>query len=166
MERKLMTSNNPQVSNDVYRKSLNTALRILTVRDHSKYELERKLKQRGITGQLLDNVIAACERYDYINDVRTAQVYIRQRKRKGYGLKRIRYELTKKGLKGDRIQGILTECMSETDERECAHRLLQKHFDRFARETDILKRKNKIYRFLHTRGFSEGIISELIKNVG
>jgi len=154
------------ISKDLYRKSLNTALRILTGRDHSKYELEQKLKQRGIAGQLLDNVISTCERYDYINDERTAQMYIRQLKRKGYGLKRIRYELKKKGLKGNRIHGILSGSLSEADERECAQRVLQKHLGRFEREKDSLKRRAKIYRFLYARGFPEGIISELMKKVG
>lgn len=164
--RNQVTGDRPDISKELYRKSLNTALRILTGRDHSKYELEQKLKQRGITGELLDNVILVCERYDYINDERTAQIYIRQLNRKGYGLKRIRYELTKKGLRGNRIHGILSESLSETDERECAQRVLQKHLNRFERENDSLKRRAKIYRFLYARGFSEGIISELMKKVG
>jgi regulatory protein len=161
-----VTGDRSEISKDLYRKSLNTALRILTGRDHSKYELEQKLKQRGISGQLLDNVISTCERYDYINDERTVQVYIRQLKRKGYGLKRIRYELTKKGLKGNRIHDILSGSLSEADERECAQRVLQKHLGRFEREKDSLKRRAKIYRFLYARGFSEGVISELMKKVG
>ena len=163
---KQVTGDRPGISKNLYRKSLNTALRILTGRDHSKHELEQKLKQRGISGELLDNVISTCERYDYIDDERTAQLYIRQLKRKGYGLKRIRYELIKKGLQGNRIDGILSEGLSETDERECAHRVLQKHLSRFEREKDSLKRRAKIYRFLYARGFPEGIISELMKRFG
>jgi regulatory protein len=158
--------NKPDTSEDLYRKALNTALRILTGRDHSKYELEQKLKQRSITGELLDKVISTCERYDYVNDERTAKVYIRQLNKKGYGLKRIRYELSKKGLKGRRIDGVLSESLCEEDERECARRVLQKHLKRFERESDFLKRRDKIYRFLYSRGFSDGIISEIMKKFG
>ena len=158
-----VTVDQPEVQDDRCRKALNTALRILTRRDHSKYELEQKLKQRGITGEVLDSVISACERYDYLDDERTAQVFIRQLVRKGYGLKRIQYELKKKGIKGQRIQDILADSLSEIDERECAQQVFQKHRRRFAREKNISKRKDKIYRFLYARGFSEGIISELMK---
>jgi regulatory protein len=161
-----VTRNKPDTSEDLYRKALNTALRILTGRDHSKYELEQKLKQRSITGELLDKVISTCERYDYVNDERTAKVYIRQLNKKGYGLKRIRYELSKKGLKGRRIDGVLSESLCEEDERECARRVLQKHLKRFERESDFLKRRDKIYRFLYSRGFSDGIISEIMKKFG
>ena len=116
--------------------ALNSALRILTRRDHSRFELEQKLKQRGFKKRDIDDAVSACERFDYINDLRTAQVYIRQLKRKGYGKKRIRLELSKKGLKGSRIQGILDDSVSIPDEREVAEGLLRKHMVRFEREPD------------------------------
>ncbi len=135
------------------KKALNTALRILTPRDHSKYELVQKLKQRGFSREDIDAAISSCERFDYINDERTAQIYIRQLKRKGYGKKRIRLELNKKRLKGDRIQGILDQSLSEADEREGAARILKKNvkrrasFPRSARESitrnPVLGRKEK-----------------------
>jgi regulatory protein len=154
-----VSSNKPDSSN----KALNAALRILTPRDHSKYELVKKLKQRGFSSVDIDDTISACERFDYINDIRTAQVYIRQLKRKGYGKKRIQLELNKKGLKGTRIQSILDQSVSEADERKDAARILKKNIKRFKREKDRLKRRDKIYRFLHARGFARGVIAENIK---
>ena len=154
-----MNSNKPDSSN----KALNAALRILTPRDHSKYELVKKLKQRGFSSADIDDAISACERFDYINDIRTAQVYIRQLKRKGYGKKRIQLELDKKGLKGDLIQGILDQSVTAADEREGAARILKKNIKRFDREKNRLKRRDKIYRFLHARGFLQSVISESLK---
>ncbi len=148
------------------KKALNTALRILTPRDHSKYELVQKLKQRGFSREVIDAAISSCERFDYINDERTAQDYIRQLKRKGYGKKRIQLELNKKGLKGTRIQSILNQSVSEKDEKEGAERLVKKNIKRFEREKDALKRRDKIYRFLHARGFSQGVIAEIVKRLG
>ena len=159
------SSNRHNTSQNLYSKAMNTAVRILTARDHSKYELVQKLKKRKYKNDIIDQVISACEHYNYINDERTAQVYIRQLNKKGYGLKRIRYELSKKGLKGSHINGILSESLSEEDQRNCAWSVFQKHFTRFEKEKDLLKRKNKIFRFLYSRGFSEGIISEIIKKV-
>jgi regulatory protein len=145
------------------KRALNTALRILTRRDHSRYELVRKLKQRGFSKEDIDDAVSSCEKFDYVNDERTTKVYIRQLKRKGYGKKRVQLELSKKGLKGDRIQGILDQSVSETDEREGAARILKKNNKRFEREKDSLKRRDKIYRFLHARGFSQGVIAENLK---
>ena len=145
------------------KKAFDTALRILTPRDHSKYELVKKLKQRGFSSADIDDAISACERFDYIDDIRTTQVYIRQLKRKGYGKKRIQLELNNKGLKGDRIQGILDQSVSEADEREGAARILKKKIKRFEKEKDRSKRRAKIYRFLNARGFSREVIAENLK---
>jgi len=146
-----------------YRKALNAALRLLTRRDHSKYELARKLKQRGIQPEVVDQVILACEQFDYINDERTAPLFIGQQARKGYGIKHIRHELKMRGLGGKHIPEILAESMAEYDEREGAARIVQKHAKRFERESDPQKRKEKVYRFLYARGFSKEVILELIR---
>ena len=142
---------------------MNSALRILTRRDHSRHELVQKLKLRGFSRSDIDDAVSACERFDYINDIRTAQVCVRQLKRKGYGKKRIKLELNKKGLKGSRIQGILENSVSLTDEQEGAEQILRKHMHRFEREREESKRRNKIYRFLHARGFAPEVIAETIK---
>jgi regulatory protein len=161
-----MTIDMQKSSNDPYRKALNTALRILTRRDHSKHELIQKLKVRGYAGKVIDEVITECERLEYINDQRTAQVFIRQLHRKGYGRKRIRFELNLKGLCGKHIQTVFSKSISDADEYQCAEKIFQKHARRFDQEKDVLKRKDKICRFLYGRGFSKTVISELIHKIG
>ena len=159
------TSNAANSSTGDYRKALNTALRILTGRDHSKYELTRKLKQRGFKSEDIEMAVSECVRLDYINDERTSRVYINQMIRKGHGVNRIRHDLNKKGLKGQHIQNILSETVSDVDERESAARILEKNIRRFERETDLKKRRGKIYRFLYARGFSRDTIRKLIKKL-
>lgn len=156
------TSNTANSSTGDYRKALNTALRILTGRDHSKYELTRKLKQRGFKSEDIEKAVSECERFDYIHDERTARVYISQMMRKGHGLNRIRHEMNKKGLRGKRIQNILSEIVSDIDELDGAERILKKNIKRFERESDLKKRRGKIYRFLYARGFSQDTIRKLI----
>ena len=144
---------------------MNTALRILSRRDHSTHELSQKLKGRGYSGEIIEDVISECKRYDYINDERTAQVFIRQLLRKGYGRKRIRLQLNLKGLGGTHIQADLSKCISDADEYQCAEKIFQKNARRFDREKDALKRKDKIYKFLSGRGFSNMVISEIIRKI-
>jgi regulatory protein len=151
--------------NETYRKALNTALRVLTRRDHSKHELFQKLKARGYAAEIINDVISQCERLDYINDERTAQVLIRQLHRKGYGVKRIAFELTLKGLGCKQGQELVSQSISLSDERQGADKIYQKNIRRFEREKDVSKRKDKIYRFLYGRGFSKTVISELIGKI-
>ena len=155
------TSDDPNSLLGGYPKALNTALRILTGRDHSKSELNRKLKRRGFSPEDIEKAVSECERLDYINDERTARVYINQMIRKGHGLNRIRHEMDKKGLRGQRIQNILGEIESDIDEVQDAERILEKNIKRFERENDLKKRREKIYRFLYARGFSPDTIRYL-----
>lgn len=158
-----MTENSGQRTEDSYRKAFNTALRLLARRDHSKYELAQKLKQRAFADEVVEKVLLECERLDYLNDERTAQVFIAQLIRKGYGAQCIRAELKRKGLTGKRIAGVLNAILSEVGEQENAERVLMKNIKRFDREEDRQKRKAKIFRFLSARGFETQIIAELLK---
>jgi regulatory protein len=145
--------------------AMNTAVRILANRDHSKYELKQKLRQRGFTNKVIDTVIAECERFNYIDDLRTAHVYISQLKRKCFGKRYVRMALKKKRLSGNAIENILLENYPDTDETEKAGKLLEKKMEAFARETDQKKRREKMYRFLYARGFKTEIIVNLMRDL-
>ena len=145
-------------------KAMNTAVRILANRDHSEYELKLKLQQRGFTSLSINSVMAECERFGYIDDKRTARIYISQLKRKCFGKRYIRQALKKKRLSGAAIEKILLEDYPDVDEVEHAGRLLEKKMKTFARETDHKKKSDKIYRFLYSRGFSPAVISDLIRD--
>lgn len=144
---------------------MNTAVRILTPRDHFKYELRQKLQQRGFASDVIDTVITACERLNYIDDKRTAYIYISQLKRKCFGKRHIRLALKKKRLSGAVIEKILLENYTEAEEHEKAGKLLEKKMKTFMREEDSKKRRDKIYRFLYSRGFDKDIIADLLRNL-
>jgi regulatory protein len=149
--------------NESYRQVLNTAVRILTTRDHSKYELIQKLRQRGCAGEISDAVIARCEDLGYIDDHRTARVYILQLKRRCFGRRYVRMALKKKHLMGAAIETILVEHYPGEDEYVHAGRLLEKKKKSFASEADPRKRNDRIYRYLYSRGFSPAVIRSLLK---
>ncbi|NIV71684.1 MAG: hypothetical protein GWN44_02870, partial [Calditrichae bacterium] len=126
--------------------------------------MKQKLQQRGFESNVINTVIVECERFNYINDKRTADVYISQLKRKGFGKRYIRMALRKKRLSGTAIENILQKNYPEADELENAGRLLEKKMKMFEREADLKKRREKMYRFLYSRGFSATLISALIRN--
>ena len=144
---------------------MNAAVRVLTQRDHSKYELKQKLQQRGFASEVIDRVTLECERLNYIDDKRTARVYISQLKRKRFGIRHIRMALKKKRLYGADIEAILSENYAKIEERENADTLLEKKMKTFNREENLKKRRDKIYRFLYSRGFNKDIIADLIRDL-
>ncbi len=147
------------------KQAMNTAVRILTHRDHSTYEMKQKLRRRGFASKVIDAVIVTCARCGYLDDERTAQVYILQLKRKCFGKRYIRLALKRKRLVGETIERILLENYPADDEYKYAGRLLAKKMKRFERETDFHKKSDKIYRFLYARGFNTAVISDLIQNL-
>ena len=146
-------------------KAMNAAVRILTHRDHFKNELKQKLQQRGFASEVIDAVITECERLNYIDDNRTALVYISQLKRKCFGKRHIRLALKKKRLNGAAIEKFLLENYTETEEHENGVRLLEKKIKTFNREENLKKRRDKIYRFLYSRGFNKDVITDLLRDL-
>jgi len=153
------------LSNSGYQKALETALRLLTRRDHTSFEILQKLEQRGYGGGIIDRVLAKCRRLDYIDDERTARIYIGQLARRGFGFRRIRVELRKKGLAGERFETILNQRRDEIDEHKIARKVMLKKMKSFKNVEDLQERRNKMYRFLHSRGFEASVISELIREI-
>jgi regulatory protein len=148
-----------------FQQAMNTAVRILANRDHSKYELKQKLRQRGFANKVIDAVMLECERFNYVNDPRTAHVYISQLKRKCFGKRYIRMALKKKHLSGTAIENMMLQNYPDADEFEKAGKLLEKKMEAFQREADQKKRRQKMYRFLYARGFKTEIIIDLIRNL-
>ena len=159
----MWTMSLPDPAKTAQTNAMNTAIRILAHRDHSKYELKQKLQQRGFARPVIDEVMVKCERFGYLDDQRTARIYILQLKRKGFGRRYIRLALKKKRLMGAASEKIIVENYPGEDEYKHAGRLLEKKMKTFARETDPKKRNDKIYRFLYSRGFSPAVISDLIQ---
>jgi SOS response regulatory protein OraA/RecX len=66
-------------------------------------------------------------------------------------------------LSGAAIEKIFSENYPGVDEYEHAGRLLEKKMKTFERVADLKKRREKIYRFLYSRGFSPAVIRDLVK---
>ena len=79
--------------------------------------------------------------------------------RKGFGAKRIRQEMGKKGLRSSSIQRILSESVSEADEREGAEHILKKHIKKFERENDLKLVSEKLTR----KGFAADCVHTVFR---
>ena len=145
-----------------FRDAMNRAVRLLAGRNHTKAELVRKLRQRKIGEKLVDAVIRECERLKYIDDRVTAGYLLWELKRRGYGSERIRSEMARKGLDSALVDELVAERIDPEEELENAFRMFDKKRRTFLRETDVRKRRDKIYRYLYSRGFSSSTITEVI----
>ena len=86
------------MSDDIFNAVYNKALDLLSRREHSSKEIREKLILRFDDIVIINSVITKLEENNLINDIRFAEAYVSSRKRKGFGPKKIAFELLSKGV--------------------------------------------------------------------
>lgn len=133
------------------------ALRLLSQREHSRLELERKLaKYEDAPGTLavaLDELTAK----DFISEVRVVQSVLHQRAPK-LGAMRVRHELQQKGIAPDAV----AEAVAQLQDSELprARALWQRRFGVPATE---VKERARQARFLAARGFGGATVAKVLR---
>jgi regulatory protein len=127
----------------------NKALDIISRREHSKKELKEKLQKKFDATNVIDEVIEKLTNNNLINDERYAEMYTTIRKRKGFGPKRIEYELSSRGINNS-ISSIAIDEVGGWN--EAAQDVFNKKFKHGVAEQ--YKQKAKQKNFLQNRGFS------------
>jgi regulatory protein len=136
-----------------------TALRLLAQREHSRWELTRKLSGRGFELAAIAPVLAQLEAHDYLNETRLAERYTAERRNKGFGPLRIRAELRDKGVAEELIDAALAPHRETW--AECLATLYARRFD----DTPPCDRADygRRARFLEQRGFSPDAIRRVLR---
>ena len=127
----------------------NKALDILSRREHSKQELKLKLSAKFEDINLIRDAIDRLEKNNLLNDSRFAEMYVSIRKRKGFGPKRISYELSNKGIEESVSNQIIS---AEGAWEDAALMVFKKKYKEGVSEDTKVKLKQK--SFLQNRGFS------------
>ena len=138
----------------------NQALRLLASREHSRWELERKLLARGYEAAVLAGVLDALTETGLLSDERMAEAYVAGRLRKGFGPLRLRQELRERGLDDDLIGPCLDR--STSDWLELMTRVAARKFGP-GRVTDR-KELARRARFLEYRGFPPDLVGRYLRD--
>ena len=132
------------------------ALRLLSQREHSRTELERKLAQHEEVPGELAKALDELQARDFINDVRAVDSLVNRRAGK-LGSVRIKQELARKGLSGQVVAEALTGL--KDSELSRAQEVWRKKFDSLPQDP---KTRAKHMRFLLTRGFSAEVVRQVV----
>lgn len=125
------------------------AMQLLSIREHSQWELKQKLGNLCENSEL-SSLLTQLVEENYQSDDRYAEVFIRSKVSKGEGRQRIAKELSMKGVSAEICKRALDE--AEVDWYEAAKRVKEKKFG-LPHPTDY-KEKAKQTRFLQYRGFT------------
>ena len=134
------------------------ALRLLSAREHSRAELERKLAPYEEEPGALTKVLDALQAKDFINEARVVESVVHRRSAK-LGSARIRYELSGKGLAAEVVEQAVQ--LLRGSELERARAIWQ---NKFGARPDSPAEQGKQIRFLASRGFDGDTIRRVIAN--
>jgi regulatory protein len=134
------------------------ALRLLSQREHSRAELERKLtryeEEPGSLARVLDELAAK----DFISEPRVVASVLNQRAARS-GALRVRQELQAKGIAPEAIAEAVAG-LQATEVERAAH-LWRRRFD--AAPADARERAKQA-RFLLARGFSGAVVAKVMRS--
>ena len=128
------------------------ALGLLVRREHSRPELARKLRARGVPADEAKAAVEQMARAGWQDDARFACSLARSRVAGGYGPLRIRMELESHGLDPAAIDAAF-EALAEAGEDDWEGRALDLVRRRFGADLDALPVRRKAMEFLLRRGF-------------
>jgi regulatory protein len=132
------------------------ALRLLSQREHSRFELERKLKPFEETPGELAEALDFLQAKDFISEPRVIESVINRRASR-FGAARIRHELQGKGLQAEAVAAAVQSLKATEVER--AREVWRKKFGAPAASAT---ERGKQARFLAARGFGAEAIGRVV----
>jgi regulatory protein len=132
------------------------ALRLLSQREHSRTELERKLAQHEEVPGELAKALDELQARDFINDGRAVDSVVHRRSGK-LGNARIKQELAAKGLSGEAVAEAMADLKDSEPRR--AQEVWQKKFG--CAPQDPQARAQQM-RFLLSRGFNAEVVRRTV----
>ncbi len=132
------------------------ALRLLSQREHSRKELEQKLKPHEETPGELAEALDFLAAKDFINEKRVVESVVNQRSTK-LGAARVRQELMAKGLPADDIADAM-QTMRGTE----FERALVVWRKKFGTPPSDASERGKQVRFLVSRGFAAEVVRRVV----
>ena len=140
---------------------MDSALRLLTRREHSAKELSDKLKRKGYSQDEIDETLESCQRMNLQSDQRFVENYIRYRVRQGYGPLKIGQELKTKGVDSELISKELRQ--EGPNWLSYALGVWEK---KSKGQLDLsFQEMQKQQRFLLYRGFDMDVIAQVMKEL-
>lgn len=143
-------------------KIYNYAFKIILIKPRTESELRQKIggKFKDAETEIIEEVIEKLKELKYIDDTKYIQDYVEYRSSiSPRGIFLLKQELRQKGIASDLIGEVMNTI--EVDEIALVKKLAENK-SRSLQSFEPQKRKEKMIRFLQSRGFSYGVIKEII----
>ena len=141
-----------------------TALKIIERSYKTKKEMTKRLLEKGYNLEEINETLKFLEEYNFINDESYAKAFIKD-KTKTQGKQKIKYALKNKGVSEEIIEEELSNVDMEKEKENAKILALKKYNVLIKRENDKYKIKEKIIRFLISRGYNYEVAKDAVKEM-
>jgi len=146
-----------------FEKFYNKCLHFLSFRPRSEKEIRDYLAKKKVSEEVSQKIIAKLKEYKFVDDFEFTKWWIEQRTRiKPKSWWTIKFELKQKGISSELIENSEIETPNDL---ETAKKLAEKKLRSISNKEDKQKTKEKLGRFLASKGFDWGIIRKSIDDV-
>jgi regulatory protein len=143
----------------------NAALALLSRRNHSRYELKRKLRGKGFAGEEIEAALQDLAERGYLDDAKTAAAFVASRARSGKGRGRLAAELAARGVSRADSEAALAG-IDPGDEEARLLAALEKRRRTLAAGLTPAARSKKLFDHLVRRGFRPGAVLQALRKKG
>lgn len=152
------------VIEDNYLSCKESALKTISRTYKTEKEMKDKLEMKGYDDSSIERVMSFLKEYTFIDDNKYVEMYIKDNCSKS-GRNKIKYNLSRKGIKDDLIQEKLS-LIDEDEEVNSVMELAQKKYNILRKsEDDKYKIRTKLVQFLLRRGFKYDIIKTVLNDL-
>lgn len=141
-----------------------TAIRIIERSYKTEKEMEERLLEKGYDIDSVSYAIKFLKEYNFINDESYTKMFIKD-KIKSQGSKKIKYALIRKGIDRDIIDNLLLDVDKEQETEVLKELAIKKYNQLVKREADKYKLRDKLCRFLISRGYDYSNVKDIIREV-
>ncbi|MDO8068693.1 MULTISPECIES: recombination regulator RecX [unclassified Janthinobacterium] len=135
------------------------ALRFLSMREHSRMELRRKLQRHAQESDDVEALLDSLEQANWLSQERFSESLIHRRSAR-FGNSRIMAELQSHGIGGEALQELKAGLAEGEVARACE--VWRRKFGAVAQDAE---QRNKQMRFLMQRGFSQRAVQVALKGL-
>ena len=154
--------NNPPAA---FKKARDYAFLLLKFRPRSEKELQLRLQEKKFDRAVIQKTIAFLKAEKIINDADFTRLWIESRLSRPLGLNRLKQELEAKGVDKRIIEAEIKKICASYQEEDIVAKLAAVRFAGL-KGIDLEKAKRRVFSYLMRRGFSQGIVEEVIHRVG
>lgn len=145
-----------------YKKALDYSFLLLKHRARSRGEIIDRLRKRKFSLSVINSVLDSLQQSGYVDDDDFAASFVREKLGKGFGLKRISFDLKRLKLSDE----VIDKSFSAIDRSSYLNGLSQLANERFRRYQGSKDLYGKVFRYLVQRGFSPDEIRKVIDESG